>query len=148
MIVADLLEQFPELTAQDVRSNPMGAHGEDVLLSSEAEKVVPYSFEAKNQERINLWASIDQATTNAREGRVPCVIVKRNNAKAFAIVPWSHLLELIAANVKRRKTESHISADDRAHRVLRALRAAVSVLEQEIADNAPNEDDAVQRDCM
>ena len=35
----------------------MGMSGEDIVLSPAAKKAIRYSFECKNQERLNLWKS-------------------------------------------------------------------------------------------
>ncbi len=59
-IVADLLERFPHLTEDDIKSCSMGANGEDVQLSASARMSIPYSFEAKNQERVNVWSALEQ----------------------------------------------------------------------------------------
>jgi hypothetical protein len=93
-IVRDILQRFPQLTADDCRSTSMGAGGEDVLLSPAARRVVPLSIEAKNQERLNIWASLDQAARNAG-GRDVCVVFKKNHGAVFAAVPWQTLLDLL-----------------------------------------------------
>jgi hypothetical protein len=57
-----VLETFEQLEDGDVRSTSMGASGVDVLLSPLAQKLFPFAVECKNQERLNLWESLDQAT--------------------------------------------------------------------------------------
>ena len=42
----------------------MGMSGEDIVLSPAAKRVIKYSFECKNQERLNLWKSLEQADSN------------------------------------------------------------------------------------
>ena len=93
-VVADILEAFPSLTEDDVRSTSMGAGGEDVLLSPAAQKLFPYSVEAKNQERVNVWSAIAQARANCH-ARTPLVVVKKNGEHPMAIVPWSHFVGLL-----------------------------------------------------
>ena len=96
-ICRDLLEAFPdELSADDVRSTSMGAGGEDVLLSTRAQQLIPYSFEAKCCERLNLWSAIEQAQANCPAHRTPCVVVGKNRTLPFAVVPWEHFVSLIA----------------------------------------------------
>jgi hypothetical protein len=93
-VVADILEAFPSLTEDDVRSTSMGAGGEDVLLSSAAQELFPYSVEAKNQERVNVWSAIAQARANCH-ARTPLVVFKKNGEHPMAIVPWSHFVSLV-----------------------------------------------------
>ena len=95
LIVTDLLETFPELNEDDVRSTSMGASGEDVQLSATARRCIPYSFEAKNQERVNMWASVQQARQNCPTDAAHVVVVKKNGEKPHAIVEWATLLRLI-----------------------------------------------------
>ena len=93
-VAADILNAFPSLTDDDVRSTSMGAAGEDVLLSSAAQQLFPYSVEAKNQERVNVWSAIAQARTNCH-ARTPLVVFKKNGESPMAIVPWDHFMRLV-----------------------------------------------------
>ena len=94
-IASDLLSRHPRLTPDDIRSTPMGAHGEDVQLSQAAQEAIPFSFEAKNQERVNVWAAIEQSMSNASQGRAPCVVLKKNDTPPFAVIPWRVFLDLL-----------------------------------------------------
>ena len=42
----------------------MGESGEDIKLSP-ARKEIPYSFECKNQESINIWKSLEIGKENS-----------------------------------------------------------------------------------
>ena len=80
-----LLESFKELEPDDVRSAIMGETGEDIKLSPAARRQIPYSFECKNQEKINIWESLNQAEENS--GNYPHVLIfKRNRSKTNAIL--------------------------------------------------------------
>ena len=59
-----LLETFQQLEPDDIRSAIMGESGEDIKLSPAARKLIPYSFECKNQEKLNIWDSLIQAEEN------------------------------------------------------------------------------------
>ena len=84
-IVRDsILSRFPVLTQDDVRSTSMGAGGEDVQLSSQARTLFPYSIECKNQERLNLWSSLDQAKVNAPPSCTSLLVLKRIPELKFA----------------------------------------------------------------
>ena len=50
-----LLESFTDLEPDDVKSAIMGESGEDIKLSRAARRLIPYSFECKNQEKLNIW---------------------------------------------------------------------------------------------
>ena len=61
-IVADLKKHFPD-HADNIKSSPMSAHGEDVQLTDEAKKAIPFSFEAKYKEKglSNVYSAYKQA---------------------------------------------------------------------------------------
>ena len=89
-----LQEAFPELEEDDIKSQTMGMTGEDIVLSPAARKAIPYSFECKNQERIQIWRALTQAQGNAG-GRVPVVVIKRNHTDPYAILDLTSFIDLI-----------------------------------------------------
>ena len=89
-----ILETFQELEPDDVRSTTMGDSGEDVLLSPAARKLFPFSVECKNQEKLNIWSSLEQAENNSN-GHTPLLIFKRNRTKTYAVLELEKLLELL-----------------------------------------------------
>ncbi len=72
----------------------MGMSGEDIVLSPAAKRVIKYSFECKNQERLNLWKSLEQADSNCGD-REPVLIFKRNRSKTYAAVEFNHFIKLV-----------------------------------------------------
>ena len=82
------------LEEDDIKSQTMGMTGEDIVLSPAAQKVIPYSFECKNKERLDLWASLEQAEDNAN-GRAPVLIFKRNRSKIYVVLEYDKFLEFI-----------------------------------------------------
>ena len=94
-LVRDLLKQaFPSLREDDIKSQTMGMCGEDIVLSPAAKKMIPYSFECKNKERLDLWASLEQAEGNC-EDRIPLLVFKRNRSKTYVAIEYDKFLELI-----------------------------------------------------
>ena len=89
-----ILEKFDTLEPDDVRSITMGDSGEDILLSPAARKLFPFSVECKNQEKLNIWSSLEQAENNSGN-HTPLVIFKRNRTKAYAVLEFDKLLELL-----------------------------------------------------
>ena len=89
-----ILEKFNQLEPDDVRSITMGDSGEDILLSPAARRLFPFSVECKNQEKLNIWSSIEQAENNSGN-HPPLVIFKRNRTKTYAVLEFDKLLELL-----------------------------------------------------
>ena len=97
-----LLETFSQLEPDDIRSAIMGESGEDIKLSPAARKLIPYSFECKNQEKLNIWDSLSQAEENAGN-HDPVLIFKRNRSKTYAVINIDKFIELINENSKPSK---------------------------------------------
>ena len=89
-----ILEKFNQLEPDDVRSTTMGDSGEDVLLSPAARRLFPFSVECKNQEKLNIWSSLEQAENNSGT-HTPLLIFKRNRTKTYAVLQFDKLLELL-----------------------------------------------------
>ena len=82
------------LEEDDIKSQTMGMSGEDIVLTPAAKKVIPYSFECKNTERLNLWKSLEQCESNC-EDRNPVLVIKRNRSEVYAIIKFDKCLNLI-----------------------------------------------------
>ena len=81
----------------DIKSQTMGMSGQDIVLSPSAKKVIPYSFECKNTERLNLWKSLEQCESNC-EDREPVLVIKRNRSDVYAVVKFDNFLKSIKDN--------------------------------------------------
>ena len=89
-----LLEEFKELEPDDIRTAIIGETGEDIKLSPAARKKIPYSFECKNQEKINIWESLKQAEENSGD-YPPILIFKRNRSKTYVTLELEEFLKII-----------------------------------------------------
>lgn len=98
-----ILETFPTLHPDDVRSTAMGSPGEDILLSHAARTCFPYSVECKNVERLNIWEAINQAKENAG-AHTPLVAFKRNNHEPWVAIPMQEFMEILK-NINRKVYE-------------------------------------------
>ena len=72
-----ILEKFQQLEEDDVRR-----------------KLFPFSIECKNQEKLNIWSSLEQAENNSGS-HTPLLIFKRNRTKTYAVLEFDKLLELL-----------------------------------------------------
>ena len=90
-----LLEHFSDkLEPDDVKVAIMGESGEDIKLSPAARKLIPYSFECKNQEKLNIWSSLEQAEENSGDYS-PILIFKRNRSKTYVTIELEEFIKLI-----------------------------------------------------
>ena len=90
----ELVKSFPSLENDDIKVAIMGENGEDIKLSPAAKRIIPYSFECKNQERLSIWEALNQAEENC-EDRVPTLIFKRNRSKTYAVIEFNEFIKLI-----------------------------------------------------
>ena len=110
-----LYTYFPSLRNGDIKTAIMGESGEDIILSPTAKDFIPYSFECKNQERLNIWESLNQAEGNS-DDRVPVLIFKRNRTKTYAAIELESFLELIGETDDRTKEwNSYVCCASRKH---------------------------------
>ena len=108
-IFVDLWTKMPRLEYDDIKSQTMGMGGEDIVLSPVAKKLIPYSFECKNTERLNLWKSLEQADDNS-EDRMPVLVIKRNRSKVYAVIEFDNFLNIIGgSNGKNKSIEKQSS---------------------------------------
>ena len=96
-IVEMILETYPELTANDVRSVPGSVPGNDIWLSERASQLFDFAVEAKNQESLSIWAALEQAEDPKRKG-VPLLVFKRNRSKIYACLEFETFLKLIKSD--------------------------------------------------
>lgn len=100
LLVEKLKALFPHLHEADIRPALMGESGIDIKLSEAARRVIPYAFESKNVEKLNIWDAIKQAEYNAtKEKLMPAVMFGRNRMpEPYVAVPLSHFLEMMTRN--------------------------------------------------
>ena len=93
-VFVDAWSKYPKLEYDDIKSQTMGMGGEDIVLSPLAKRLIPYSFECKNTERLNLWEALNQCEGNC-EDRDPVLIIKRNRSKVYAVIEFDHFIDYI-----------------------------------------------------
>ena len=87
-----ILASFP-LNTWDVKSTTMGERGVDVQLSEKAREFFNFNIECKNVERLNLWASWEQACS--RPDAPPLLVVKRNKCKPLVVMDANDFFNLV-----------------------------------------------------
>lgn len=90
-----ILELFPVLEPDDVKSTSMGAGGEDVQLSPAARRMIPISVECKAKAKIAIYKDYEQAVANAPANMEPVLFMKGDRKPAVAIVDACFFLDLM-----------------------------------------------------
>lgn len=79
---------------EDLESRSMGAGGEDVIMARAARQKFPFSVECKNQEKLNLWKSLEQAEENSGD-YCPLLIFKRNRSDIYCSLKFEDLIKIL-----------------------------------------------------
>ena len=89
----ELIKLYPDLK-DDIGSQIMGMTGEDIVLTPHARKKLPFSFECKNVEKLNVWKSFKQCQTNAGKS-TPLLVIKRNRETPKVVMNLEEWLKLL-----------------------------------------------------
>ena len=89
---------IPRLHDDDIKSQTMGMPGEDIILSPRARQYIPYSFECKNVEKLQFWATVEQAESNIKEETTPAIVIKKNRKKPYVAIPLDHFITILKGN--------------------------------------------------
>lgn len=106
-----ILEYFPKLAKEDVRSTGMGQQGADIQFSKFAQDALGIAVECKSYERIHVYQWYWQAMDHAKESDLmPVVVIKQNNALPLAVVDLEDFMALLRDSRKAAilKTENEL----------------------------------------
>ena len=127
-VAQSIVEAFPHLEADDAVSTSSGANGVDVRMSPLAQRTIPVAIECKNQERLNIWACLEQPVKNCPPGMAPCLIFSRNRAATYAVLPWETVLALYQARYRMAEAGDGPPGDLRGAGAAAAAGAASSLI--------------------
>jgi len=99
-IALDIVKRL-NLQSGDAKAPPTSCPGEDVWLSPTAQAAFPFSIEAKNVEKLNVWTALKQCEANAGD-LTPLLIIKRNRSKTYAVLLWDELLDILVEILEMR----------------------------------------------
>jgi len=90
-----ILEKFPELEPDDVKSTTMGDGGEDIQLSPAARKLLPITIEVKRRKSgmKTAYDYINQA--KAHKKGEPVVFFRADRQEWITMISLDHYLDLI-----------------------------------------------------
>ena len=91
-----LIEKYSGVLEQDdIKSTIMGESGADIQLSPAAQKLIPFNFETKNVEALNIWNALKQAELESKKrNTIPVVVFKRNRSETYVSLKLDDFLKL------------------------------------------------------
>jgi len=85
-----------------VKSRGMGQQGVDCFLTDKKMyEQFPFAIECKNTESVSLYAYIEQAKANTKEGQPWMVVHKKNRNKPIVILDAEEFFELYKKIIKK-----------------------------------------------
>lgn len=90
-----LLEAFPTLDSEDVRTTVGVEAGADIKLTKKALLLFPYKIEAKNRETLKSIYDFYAQAEGHKGDYEPIVIIKMNRKKPLILLDAEHFIELI-----------------------------------------------------
>lgn len=91
-------EHFELEWDEDIRTAIGSETGCDVkLMSKKAKERVGLAIECKNVKSLNVWKSLEQASSNTPNGQTPALVFHRSkpgNKEVWIVVPLEHYLKL------------------------------------------------------
>ena len=88
-----LIEQL-DIHEEDIKTAVMGESGEDIIMARAAREKFPYSVEAKNVEKLNVWAAYEQACANCGDYE-PLLVMKKNHKKPLVVLDAETFVKII-----------------------------------------------------
>tara|TARA_R110002050_G_scaffold99404_1_gene206062 strand:+ start:3362 stop:3631 length:270 start_codon:yes stop_codon:yes gene_type:complete len=87
------MEEF-DIHEDDIKTAVMGESGEDIKMARAAREKFPFSIEAKNVEKLNVWQAYEQAQENSGKYE-PIVIMKKNRKKPLVVMDAESFIKLM-----------------------------------------------------
>jgi len=98
-----LNERFGTNVRRTPMSGGMTIKGDIIDLEG---PLAQFSFECKNQERLNIWSALKQSQDDAAiDGRTPVVVFTKNHQLDFVAMKfedWMNLIELLIVKEKEK----------------------------------------------
>lgn len=92
--IRELLVEKLDIHPEDIESRSMGAGGEDLIMARDARNKFPFSIEAKNCERLNVWTAYEQAESNSGKHE-PILFMKKNRKKPLVVLDADTFVDII-----------------------------------------------------
>lgn len=87
------------LEDDDIRRAIMGEKGVDVkICNPHKHHMFPFAVECKNQERVNVWDSFNQAESNCGNS-IPLLVLKRNRSKPLVMMDAELFISMFLNNL-------------------------------------------------
>ena len=88
------LKAFPELEEGDVKSNPMGNSGADLIFSPLAQRLIPYNVEVKRKKAFSMARYMEQADNHGSQE--PVLFFREDRGTWYTVIKSEHFFQLLS----------------------------------------------------
>lgn len=91
-VAKEISDKFGIKCSRTPCSGGMDIKGDIISLSG-----IPawFHWECKNQEKVNIWKSMEQAERDCRGHKIAAVVFKRNHSKTYVMLDFSSFLDIL-----------------------------------------------------
>lgn len=90
-----MLKYCFQIEDADIVVTSSGVTGPDLQLSPKAKQYYPIVIEVKNQEKISIWAALEQTQSHKIDESIPVLAFKRNNSELYCCLEAKYLMMLL-----------------------------------------------------
>ena len=93
-----IANKLKELFKVKVRRTPLSGGMDfkgDIICIDDNSIISEYSFECKNQEKLNIWKALEQSRNDAPRGKTPLVVFTKNFQLDYVAIEFNDFINLL-----------------------------------------------------
>ena len=67
----------------------------DILCIDDNSIISEFSFECKNQEKLNIWKALEQSRNDAPSGKLPVVVFTKNHERDYIALEFEDFMNIV-----------------------------------------------------
>ena len=93
-----IANKLKELFKIPVRRTPLSGGMDfkgDIICIDDRSIISDFSFECKNQEKLNIWKALQQSRNDAPRGKTPLVVFTKNHELDYVAIEFNDFINLL-----------------------------------------------------
>ena len=106
----DVANQLNKKFGTNVRRTPQSGGMEikgDIICIDDNSIISEFSFECKNQEKLNIWKALKQSTADAPGGKMPVVVFTKNHERDYLAIEFEDFMNILKELEDLRQHETY-----------------------------------------
>ena len=67
----------------------------DIICIDDNSIINEFSFECKNQEKLNIWKALEQSRSDAPSGKLPVVVFTKNHERDYIALEFEDFMNIV-----------------------------------------------------